>query len=107
MRLLDPDVTLRVDPTRLPPGAPTEVRGAELVAGRAKMGAMGRSGLLVLVSGRPALAVAPGGRLELVLTFEVQDGRIARIEVIVEPARLLALPLALSEQAGKPPASSD
>ncbi len=95
MRLLDPDVTLRIDPARLPPGAPAEVRGAELVAGRAKMGATDRPGLLVLVDGRPALAVAPGGQLELVMTFEVQDGRIARIEVVVEPARLLALPLAL------------
>ena len=101
VRLLDPDVTLRIDPARLPPGAPTEVRGADVVAGRARMGAMGRSGLLVLVDSRPALAVAPGGGLELVMTFEVQDGRIVRIEAIADPARLAALPLTLlAESAG-------
>ncbi len=95
IRLLDPDVTLRIDPTRLPPGAPAEVRGAKAVAGRARMGAMGHAGHLVLVDGRPALAVAPGGRLELVMTFEVTGERIVRIGVVAEPARLAALRLAL------------
>lgn len=95
VRLLDPAVTLLLDPARLPPGAPAEVRGAQAVAGRARLGAMGRSGHLVQVDGRPALAVAPGGRLELVMTFEVSDGRIARIAVVADPARLAVLPLAL------------
>ena len=97
VRLLDPDVTLRIDPARLPPGVPTEVRGAAVVAGRARMGALGRSGSLVLVDGRPALAVAPRGKLELVMTFEVRDGRIATIDVTAEPSRLSVLPLALLE----------
>jgi RNA polymerase sigma-70 factor (ECF subfamily) len=104
VRLLDPDVTLRVDPVRLPFGAPAEVRGAQAVASRARMGAMGHAGHLVLVDGRPALAVAPGGRLELVITFEVVGERIVRIEAIAEPSRLAALPLALpAEPAGTAP----
>lgn len=95
IRLLDPEVTLHVDPASLPPGAPREVQGAEVVAGRARMGALHRTARLILVDGRPALGVVPGGKLELVMTFEVREGRIVRIEVITEPSRLLVLPLAL------------
>jgi RNA polymerase sigma-70 factor (ECF subfamily) len=105
LRLLDPKVTLRVDPASLPASAPLEVRGAEVVAGRARLGALGRSGHLVLVDGRPALAVAPSGRLELVMTFDVVGDRIARIEVAADPVRLAALPLADATAGAHGPAS--
>lgn len=95
IRVLDPDVTLHIDPARLPSGTATEVRGAKVVAGRAVMGALGRTGHLLLVDGRPALAVAPAGRLEIMMTFEVAQGRIARIDVLADPARLATLDLAL------------
>ena len=97
--LLDPEVTLHVDPARLPPGAPSEVRGAAAIAGRARLGGAGQAGHLVLVDGHPALAVAPGGRLAMVMTFEVVRERIVRIEVVSDPTRLEGIAVALIPQA--------
>jgi RNA polymerase sigma-70 factor (ECF subfamily) len=93
VRLLDPEVTLRIDPTDLPGGAPAEVRGAQIVASRAVVGALGRSGQFVLADGRPALAVASGSQLDLVMTFDMHEGRIARIGIVAVRARLNALAL--------------
>lgn len=95
IRLFDPDVTLSLDPTRIPTGATAQIRGAKDVAERARLGAMGRSGHLVLVDGRPALAIAPGGRLQMVMLFDVAGDQIVRIEIVSDAGRLNALPLTL------------
>jgi hypothetical protein len=50
---------------------------------------------LALVEGSAGLAMAPGGRLRLVLTFTVADGLISGIEVIAEPERLDRLDIAV------------
>lgn len=91
VRLLDPDVVLRVDPLLLPEGAPQEVRGAAQVGSRARVGAAGSSGQLLLIDGRPGIAVAPRGRIERALLFRVAKGRIAIIEIVAAAERLATL----------------
>jgi hypothetical protein len=39
--------------------------------------------------------VAPRGKLSVVVTFKVKDGKIVEIEVIADPARLRELDLAV------------
>ena len=97
LRLLDPDVTLRVDPKLLPDGAPTAIHGAETVASRARMGAGSHAARMVLEAGQPAIAVAPNGRQKRVLIFDVKRGRIVSMEAIADAAQLAALPMTLAE----------
>ena len=94
--VLDPDVVLRVDRTILPAGLAAEVRGAEAVAARAAAFAS-RAAVtdLSLVDGAVGLVVAPNGRLLLVETFTIVDGRITAIDLIGDPDRLDALDLAV------------
>jgi RNA polymerase sigma-70 factor (ECF subfamily) len=95
--LLDPDLVVRADVSGAP-GAPTEVRGATTWARAAVTYAKGaRSARLVLVNGQVGVVVAPRGRLFRVLTFTMAGGRIARIDVIGDPAHLQALDLAVIE----------
>ena len=93
LRLLDPEVTLTIDASLLPPGAPSQVRGSTDVATRASAAA--GAALLMLVDGAPALVAAPRGQVERVLTFEVAAGVILAIEVIAQPERLGRLDLCL------------
>jgi RNA polymerase sigma-70 factor (ECF subfamily) len=95
--LLDSDVTLAGDATVAPSGHPVLLRGADTVA-RGAVAASARSGQsrLALVDGSVGIVFAPGGRLQVVLTFEVSaDRRITAIEVIGDPARLRQLRLAV------------
>lgn len=70
-------------------GAVTVAEGAMAAAGRARFTGP------ALVDGSVGLAMAPGGRLRLVLTFAVTDGLITGIEVIAEPERLDRLDIAV------------
>src|SRR5262245_19270690 len=93
LAVLDPDVVLRADAAavmgsaaREAAGAPKlapEVRGAaavaEAFAGRA------RGAQLALVYGAVGAVWAPGGRPRAVFRFTVLDGKIAGIDVIVDP----------------------
>jgi hypothetical protein len=95
--LLDSDVTLAGDATVASSGHPVLLRGADTVA-RGAVAASARSGQsrLALVNGSVGIVFAPGGRLQVVLTFEVSaDRRITAIEVIGDPGRLRQLRLAL------------
>ena len=97
LALLDEDVTLNGDAFASPSGAPAQLRGREKVA-RGAVLAAGRAGRsrVLLVNDAPGIAFAPGGRLQVVLTFEIgQDGAITAIEVIADPARLRSLRLAV------------
>src|ERR1700727_1261342 len=88
--LLDSDVTLAGDATVASSGRPVRLRGADLVA-RGAVAASARSGQsrLALVNGSVGIVFAPGGRLQVVLTFEVSaDRRITAIEGIRDPVRL-------------------
>jgi RNA polymerase sigma factor (sigma-70 family) len=90
LALLDPEVVLRTDRTAVRGGA-REASGALAVARafawpKPPQGA--RAARLALVHGAAAIALAPGGRVRLVLKFELVGGRIARIDQIADPDRL-------------------
>ncbi|MFB7259539.1 sigma-70 family RNA polymerase sigma factor [Streptomyces nojiriensis] len=93
--LLHPDVVLRADKAVVPTPAPLLVRGAVTVATGA-MAAMqrARSTAPALVDGVVGLAMAPLGRLFLVLGFTIEDGLITEIDIVAEPERLGALEIA-------------
>lgn len=92
--LLHPDVVLHADRMVIPTPEPVVVTGGRTVA-QGAMAAMGRARFtgVALIDGTVGLAMAPMGRLSLVLTFAVTDGLITGIEVIAEPERLAAMRL--------------
>jgi RNA polymerase sigma factor (sigma-70 family) len=94
--LLHPDVVLRADKVAVSAREPVVVRGAHPVA-KGAMAAMSRALFtgLALVDGTVGLAMAPGGRLRLVLTFTIIEGAVTEIEVVAEPHRLGRLDLAV------------
>lgn len=89
--LLHPDVVLHADRSVIPTPEPVVVRGGHTVA-RGAMAATGRALFtgLALVDGEVALAMAPHGRLRLVLGFTLVDGLITGIDVVADPDRLAA-----------------
>jgi RNA polymerase sigma factor (sigma-70 family) len=97
--VLDPDVLVRVDEACARPGAPREIRGARAWAkgaiawGKAAVGfeqAM-RFAQPALVDGEVGLVLAPGGHLQRVLKFTIDNGKIAQVEIIADSARLAKL----------------
>ncbi|MFJ4093769.1 sigma-70 family RNA polymerase sigma factor [Kitasatospora sp. NPDC089913] len=96
LAVLAPDVVRRADPAALPAGRPVLLRGAGAVARETRViGRRARFAVPVLVDGEVCAAIAPDGRLRLLLRFEVLDGRVAGFEVVADPARLAALELSL------------
>lgn len=94
LAVLDPDVVLRSDAAAVPPGAPTEIRGATAIASRAaKAGA--RAAQPALVNGEVGVIVAPRGRLLMVIRFTIANGKIVEIEAVSNPDRLRLLDLAI------------
>jgi RNA polymerase sigma-70 factor (ECF subfamily) len=94
LAVLAPDVVRRSDPAALPSGAPAESRGARAVAGETMViGRRARFAEAALVDGAVGALVAPGGRLRLVLTFHIVNGRITAYRVIADPDRLARLTL--------------
>jgi len=100
LAVLDPDVVLHADPTaveiaasRATHGAPTiapEVRGAQAVA--AGFSGRARGAVPALLGGLPGAVWAPGGVVRTAFVFTVTDaGRIAGIDMVMDPARLRAL----------------
>ena len=96
LAVLDPEVVLHADAASVPTGGPMTIRGAAAVArgARASSGRSRYSGV-ALVNGIPGIVMAARGRLILVLAFTIDDGKISRIEVIADPARLEELDLAV------------
>src|SRR5215211_2741747 len=92
--VLDPDVVLRADYGAVLAGASREVRGVPAVARRAARG-RARAARAALVNGAVGVAVAPRGRLLMVLGFTIKGGKIAEIDAIADPDRLRRLDLAL------------
>jgi RNA polymerase sigma-70 factor, ECF subfamily len=94
LALLDPDVIFRHDlPATLPADALREASGATSVARQFAGHTQGAR--LVMVNGSVGLVVAPRGRLFLVATFTISDGKITEIHAISEPAALRQLHLSL------------
>jgi RNA polymerase sigma-70 factor (ECF subfamily) len=96
LAVLDPEVILHADAAAVPSGVAMTIRGAAAVASGARA-ASGRSRYsgIALVNGTPGIVMAPRGRLILVLAFIIGDGKISRIDVIADPARLEELDLAV------------
>jgi RNA polymerase sigma factor (sigma-70 family) len=94
--LLHPDVVLRADRAVVPSPEPIMVRGAHTVA-KGAMAATGRALFTgtALLNNAVGLAMAPRGRLSLVLAFTITDGKITEIDVIAEPDRLAGLEVAV------------
>ncbi|WP_437498338.1 sigma-70 family RNA polymerase sigma factor [Sorangium sp. So ce1099] len=96
LAVLAPDVVRRADRVALRGGAETEVRGARRVAEETVTNAgRARFARPILVNGALGVAVAPRGRLQLVLEVAIDGGRVAAINVIGEPTRLRQVQLAV------------
>lgn len=94
LSVLDPDVVLRSDPSAVPRGEPTEMRGASTIAHRAAR-ARARAARPALVNGQVGVIVAPRGRLLMVLRFTITNDKIIEIEAVSDPDRLRHLDLAI------------
>jgi RNA polymerase sigma-70 factor (ECF subfamily) len=92
LAVLDPDIVERVDTGS---GTILEVRGALNVARRALAFSQrdGLGGWLALVNGAPGWVSVLDGELYAVAALTVQGGRITRIEILLDPARLARLDL--------------
>jgi RNA polymerase sigma-70 factor (ECF subfamily) len=89
--VLDPDVVHRVD---IGSGAIVETRGAEHVAQRAMVGAgSGRVARLALVNGATGFVALQDGELFAIAALTVQNGRIAELDILADPARLARIDL--------------
>jgi ketosteroid isomerase-like protein len=90
--VLAPDVELRIDGGVLRAGASLVLRGAEAVAGHtatySRLYPLVRP---VLVNGAAGVVVAGRDQLFSVMAFAVTNGRITRIDALVDPERLAAL----------------
>src|SRR5690348_14595831 len=87
LSMLDPQVVMRIDDPAMRLAGARQLSGSAAVAkafqGRAQ------AARFILADGAPAVLVAPQGRLLLVLGVTLCDGRIAAIEAIANPARLM------------------
>jgi RNA polymerase sigma-70 factor (ECF subfamily) len=96
LAVLDPDLVVQADPAAVAPGGSREVRGAQAWAKGALAFSRGaRFARPALVNGVVGVIVAPRGRLFRVLSFRFTGGKIGRIDVVGDPARLRQLDLAV------------
>jgi RNA polymerase sigma factor (sigma-70 family) len=96
LALLDPDVLVQADRAAVPPGAATQVRGAQAVAGQALIfSRRARFAQLALVSGSVGIVVAPRGRLMMVMAFKFTGQKIAKVDIIADPASLRQIDMAV------------
>jgi RNA polymerase sigma factor (sigma-70 family) len=92
LKLLDPDVVVKVDQMAGRAGAPpAEIHGAENWA----RGAMAFSEAMrspfiqpALVDGAVGLVIAQAGRLFRALRFTIERGKITHVDIVTKPARL-------------------
>ena len=92
--LLDPGVVVRADAAAGPTGAPIQLYGAKAV-GRQALSFAGNvaHARATVVNGSVGVAVAPHGRLAVVLTFRLTGHRITGLTIVAEPERLQRLRL--------------
>jgi RNA polymerase sigma-70 factor, ECF subfamily len=97
LQLLAPDVVRTVDPVAAPPGTPARVRGArEVTEETRQFASRARVAAVVLIDGRPGVAIAPGGRLAAIITATIgPDGLIHDIRISAESHTLAAARLTL------------
>ncbi|WP_199815517.1 hypothetical protein [Streptomyces griseus] len=87
--LLHPDVVLTADRFAVPSPAPITVSGAQPVA-RGAMAATDRARRtgMALLDGRVGLAMAPRGRLRLVVAFTITPADITETDVVADRERM-------------------
>ena len=86
--MLDPEIVVREDTGS---GTIEEVRGAENVARRAMAAASHRDdlvGRLALINGAPGWVSLLDGELYAIGALTVHNGRITRMNILLDPARL-------------------
>jgi RNA polymerase sigma factor (sigma-70 family) len=89
MRVLDPQVVVRVDEAASRPGAPREIRGAETWArGAITYAHLAASLELAIIDGSVGLMFAPGGKPARVVKFTIANGRVVAADIIADSARL-------------------
>jgi RNA polymerase sigma-70 factor (ECF subfamily) len=102
LAVLDPGAVIRIDgAARLAGGAPDAADTPREIVGAANWArqliALSRGQRFAqpaLIDGSVGVVVAPGGRLSRLLIFSFDDGRITRLEVVGDPARLRAVEIA-------------
>ncbi|HZO76704.1 MAG TPA: sigma-70 family RNA polymerase sigma factor [Solirubrobacteraceae bacterium] len=106
LNVLDPDVELRIDGGVLRAEASLLLHGANDVAAQtttySKLYPFVRA---ALVNGAAGAVVAPHRRVFSVMAFTVTNGRIAQIDVLLDPERLARLDLSIppvADQRGRP-----
>jgi RNA polymerase sigma-70 factor (ECF subfamily) len=90
--VLDPNVVFRADRTAVSAGGKPELQGAADVA-RAFIG-KAQAARAALVNGAVGAVVAPNGRLLLVLTLVIREGRIVEINAIADRGSLASADIA-------------
>jgi RNA polymerase sigma-70 factor (ECF subfamily) len=100
LRVLDPDVVLRVDAVIAPPHG-REVRGARKVAAQAVVGRKanasphGGGAQIALIDGKIGLIVAPLGKLRMILELQFEGDKITAIHSVADAARLRQMELSV------------
>ncbi|HVX42959.1 MAG TPA: sigma-70 family RNA polymerase sigma factor [Mycobacteriales bacterium] len=95
LEILDPDVELRVDGGDRPEVSQV-LRGAAAVAGHTRTYSTLYPYVIdAVVNGAAGAVVARSGKPFSVLAFTVANGRIARIEALIDPQRLALLDIAI------------
>ena len=94
LEVLDPDVELRIDGGIMRAEASLVLHGADAVATHtATYSKLYPAVRPALVNGAAGAVVAPQGRVFSVMSFTVTNGRIAQIDVLLDPERLEQLDL--------------
>ncbi len=102
LAVLEPDAVIRIEAAAridAPPGEVGKdrvVHGAAAWIGRFVAMSRGQRGVqMALIDGAPGFVVAPGGQLVRVMMFTIADDKVARVEVVADPARLRELEIAV------------
>ncbi len=102
LEVLDPAVKLRIDGGVLRAEASLVLRGADAVATHtATYSRLYPFVKPALVNGAAGAVVAPPGRVFSVMAFTVTNGKIAQIDVLLDPERLEQLDLSIPPAAGE------
>jgi len=102
LAVLDPDAVIhleaaaRIDAPPEEVGKPRELRGASTWAMQFIALSRGLKFVQpVLIDGSVGVILAPGGKLTKAMTFTFANGKVTRVEVIGDPARLHQLDIAV------------
>lgn len=92
LAMMTGDCARSADPALVPPGTPTVVTGAARVAEETTLFADRiRAATPLIVDGRSAHAIAPGGHLLAVIDIVTENGRVARIDIRRASAQTTAI----------------